>query len=507
MTSLRISPPIGPTDSIDPFDKPNLSLRVFVIEDDADARASLCDVLELDDHRVASAGTAAAALAHPELSRSAVILLDRKLPDATAEGLLPRLKEQAPEAEVIIITGQADLDSAIAALRLGAVDYLLKPINPEALRLELRQLAQRRRAEARAADLGHILENSRNEIYVFDAQTLRFCEVNRGARENVGYSLDELRAMTPLDLKPEFSRESSRESFERLLFPLRGGTQDQIRFETVHRRRDGTLYPVEVHLQRATLDSRVVFLALVTDLTERKRSEQRVLQAERLAAIGKAMTGLAHESRNALQRSQAGLEMLARRLADRPAERELVLRIQKAQEDMHQLFEEVRAYAAPIRLDCKPCDLAELLSAVWDDLAPAREERRARLVRDVGLTDCSCPADCFGLRQVFRNVLENSLAACADPVVIEARFADAALPGGPALAVSLRDNGPGLTPEARDRVFEEFFTTKTRGTGLGMAICRRVVEAHGGRIEVGPGPGAEIVITLPRTPVENGAGA
>ena len=72
--------------------------------------------------------------------------------------------------------------------------------------------------------------------------------------------------------------------------------------------------------------------------------------------------------------------------------------------------------------------------------------------------------------------------------------------GHPALRVAVRDNGPGLDPEQKQRIFEPFYTTKTKGTGLGMAIAKRIVEAHGGQIAVGEagGPGAEIILTLPR---------
>jgi signal transduction histidine kinase len=103
--------------------------------------------------------------------------------------------------------------------------------------------------------------------------------------------------------------------------------------------------------------------------------------------------------------------------------------------------------------------------------------------------------------QVFRNLLENSLAACANAVVIQVECRDAHLNGQPAVEIRIRDNGPGLTPAARQSVFEPFFTTKTKGTGLGMAIARRIVESHGGKISVGDGScsGAEFVITLMRT--------
>ena len=98
------------------------SLRILVIEDDPDARANLRDILELDDHRVEAAGSAAEALARDDWASIAAILLDRRLPDATADELLPRIRRAAPEAAVIVVTGYAVLQGAISALRKGATD-------------------------------------------------------------------------------------------------------------------------------------------------------------------------------------------------------------------------------------------------------------------------------------------------------------------------------------------------------------------------------------------------
>jgi signal transduction histidine kinase len=90
--------------------------------------------------------------------------------------------------------------------------------------------------------------------------------------------------------------------------------------------------------------------------------------------------------------------------------------------------------------------------------------------------------------------------ACTDPVVITWRVCEAELEDGKGLWIMLEDNGPGLSDEHAQRIFEPFFTTKSNGTGLGMAICKRIVEAHGGRIaaESRPGQGARFEITLPR---------
>ena len=103
-----------------------------------------------------------------------------------------------------------------------------------------KDITERRQHEDTIARLGRILDESSNEIYMFDAQTLRFVQVNEGARQNLGYTSEELQALTPLDIKPEFDRDS----FEQLLAPLRGGAQSVVSFVTSHRRKDGSLYPV-----------------------------------------------------------------------------------------------------------------------------------------------------------------------------------------------------------------------------------------------------------------------
>ena len=123
-------------------------------------------------------------------------------------------------------------------------------------------------------------------------------------------------------------------------------------------------------------------IANYRDITERKRAEERALQAERLAAIGQMVTGLAHESRNALQRGQACLEMLALEVADRPRAIDLIGRQQQAQDDLHRLYEEVRNYAAPIRLEPRSCDLPALWRLAWADLEPSRARREAGLRED-----------------------------------------------------------------------------------------------------------------------------
>src|SRR5262249_17372884 len=108
-------------------------------------RENMRDILGLDGYEVESAGSVTEALRVPDWNRFFAIILDRKLPDGSAEGLLPRLKHDAPEAAVIIVTGYQALEGAIAAIRQGAADYILKPVNADLIRSRLAGLAERRR--------------------------------------------------------------------------------------------------------------------------------------------------------------------------------------------------------------------------------------------------------------------------------------------------------------------------------------------------------------------------
>ncbi|MDR3639043.1 MAG: PAS domain S-box protein, partial [Isosphaeraceae bacterium] len=148
-------------------------LHILVIEDDADTRANLRDILEMDDHQVELAGSAADVVEREDWSTISAIILDRRLPDSTADDLLPRLRRAAPDAAVIIVTGYSDLQGAISALRLGATDYILKPIAPDDLRARLRRVAEYRSAQEalRLAERRYrlLVQNSSDIITAFDA--------------------------------------------------------------------------------------------------------------------------------------------------------------------------------------------------------------------------------------------------------------------------------------------------------------------------------------------------
>lgn len=168
---------------------------------------------------------------------------------------------------------------------------------------------------------------------------------------------------------------------------------------------------------------------------------------------------------------------------------------------MEHLHDELRSFAGLIKLNISSGNLAEVWRQAWTNLQVSRTNRDVQLVEETADVDSSGEFDAFRIEQVFRNLFENSLAACSDPVRITVSCRNAEIDGAHYVAVSVRDNGPGLPDEIRPRVFEAFHTTKIKGTGLGMAIAKRFIEAHQGTIDVGDdcSDGAEFVIKLPRS--------
>ena len=235
------------------------------------------------------------------------------------------------------------------------------------------------------------------------------------------------------------------------------------------------------------------------DVTERMEQEQRTRHGERLAAIGQMIAGVAHESRNALQQMQACAQLLAWELEHDTTKRELVADIQTAQDRLHRMFDNLRGYASPLKLNLRPCSIAQLVFQAWESLANLRSHCEATLVDLSVDKSLQCFGDPFHLEQVFRNILENAIAACGQHANIELEYQELLQADQSVLLIIIRDNGPGLTQEQQERIFEPFFTTKSQGTGLGMAIVRQIIEGHRGKIAAKSATtgGMEVEIRLP----------
>jgi PAS domain S-box-containing protein len=294
-------------------------------------------------------------------------------------------------------------------------------------------------AEAERTKLSMILESSLNEIYVFDAGTLRFIHVNSGALQNLGYTLDAIRTMTPLDLKPEFSEAS----FRRMVSPLLQRQKDVIVFQTVHRRANGSLYPVEVHLQLMVSDGEQVFLAIIIDITERKRAEAalRDAQARLQQAQEEERKRIAREIHDAL-----GQQLTMLRFG-------LVKLAQSEQLPSAELRNQVRAMIQPVdtTIDTVRRIATALRPAILDDLGLAAALEW--LVTDFrAKTDTPCDVSLallpeglddtrsLALFRILQEALTNvARHAQATRVMVGLRQI------GDVLELEVRDNGRGLT--------------------------------------------------------------
>ncbi len=361
-----------------------------------------------------------------------------------------------------------------------------------------RDVTQRRLLEEARTSFGRILEESLNEIFVFDAESLRFIQVNRGARENLGYRLEELRAMTAPEIKPECSVENLRERIE----PLRSGRAARIEFETVHRRKDGSLYPVETHLQRVILDDAPVIVEIILDLTERiraaeelSRAERRVRDAEQLASIGTLAAGLAHDIGTPMNVILGYAEMLRGSLDDAD-DRERARLIGEQVRRVSDLIQTLLDLARPQETTRVPVDLAGVLE---ESLGFLGEKLRVREI-EVHRHFAAVP-DILGdprrLHQVFLNLFVNAADAMPEGGSLRVHLS----PAGADVEVRVCDTGGGIPEDQCRRIFEPFFTTKERGkgTGLGLLVSKGIILDHDGTIDVSSevGRGTEFRILLP----------
>lgn len=172
----------------------------------------------------------------------------------------------------------------------------------------------------------------------------------------------------------------------------------------------------------------------------------------------------------------------------------------KALDGLRRAYEDMREYAAPLKLEQTEVSLPEVWREAFADLASRLAEREVHLVEAFEGVNVRCEADGPRLQQVFRNLFENALDACPDPVEIRIVCEETRWNEAPALRIAVIDNGPGVDAAQAGQVLDAFFTTKPKGTGLGLAIVKRIVEAHGGGVEAGsaPGGGFRVRIVLPR---------
>lgn len=343
-----------------------------------------------------------------------------------------------------------------------------------------------------------VLNTAVDSIITIDHKCL-ICSYNPATERMFGYTAQELLGSNISILMPEPYR-SEHDSYVADYIQTRKPSIIGMGRQVTGRRKDGSEFPVHLAVSEFAVRGQQYFTGIVRDLTELERVQKQLLQSERLAAIGQMVTGLAHESRNALQRAQACLDILSLDLQDNKEQLDLARRATTALQDLYRLYDEVRGYAAPIHLEFRECDLSTICHKEWENLAASRRGKLIELVDAADSRRLPCEVDVHRIEQVMRNLLENAIYACGSAGTITVSCKEAQCGDDPAAMITIEDDGCGMSQEVADQIFEPFFTTKQKGTGLGMAIVHRIMTAHGGSVTARPleQGGSQIALLFPR---------
>ncbi len=351
--------------------------------------------------------------------------------------------------------------------------------------------------------LNEAINASSNEVYVFDAETFKFIFVNQGALSNLGYSREELDDMTPWDLKPEYTEASFRAAVE----PLAAGRDRALLFETAHRRKDGSTYPVEVRLQHIAAQSGQVYLAVINDITERKKAERMMREMasmQRVESLGALAGGIAHDFNNMLTGIMANLSLLAARLNEKQ-DKEIISDTLEAARSAQVLTQQLMAFAKGGKPVKKEFRLERPLKEIFN-----LSTRGSSCAHELNLDESlwSVEGDEGQIKQAVNNLLVNALQAMPAGGTLTLTAGNlrleeerGPLPPGNYLRLTVSDAGIGIPADYLTRIFEPYFTTKSQGHGLGLPMTWSVVKNHGGHIEVSsePGKGTRFEILLPAT--------
>jgi PAS domain S-box-containing protein len=258
-------------------------------------------------------------------------------------------------------------------------------------------------------------------------------------------------------------------------------------------RKDGTAFPLHLSVGEITMEGERKFTGILHDLTNRLRMEEQLREQTTLARLGEMAAVVAHEVKNPLAGIRGAIQILADRLPKGSTDLQVVKEIVTRIDSLDQMMKDLLLFARPPHPRRATTDLVPLVRATVDLLSQDPAFAQVDVEIEGGAPPVSADADM--LRIVFQNLLINGAHAMKGKgkirVGIEGRDA--------ACELSFADGGPGISSDIREKIFTPFFTTKSRGTGLGLPTAKRLVEAHQGQLTIDcpPAGGTTVVIRLP----------
>ena len=333
-----------------------------------------------------------------------------------------------------------------------------------------------------------VVESAVDGIVVIDAHG-RIEAFNPAAERLFGYAESETIGRNVTMLMPSPYREEHDIYLARYLAT---GTKKIIGIgrEVQGLRRDGSTFPLHLSVGEMPANGECRFTGILHDLSARTAMEQRLREQTTLASLGEMAAVVAHEVKNPLAGIRGAIQIIGGRLpaesADRPMMKEIIARI----DGLSDLMKDLLLFARPPTPRPQLTDIGRLVEAAAELL------RQDPALRDVAihLEGAATPTmvDVSLLQLVFHNLLVNSGQAMGGRGEIRVSLTEA----DATCRIAFADTGPGIPLDIRDKVFTPFFTTKSRGSGLGLPTCRRLVEAHRGTIDVHCPAGGGTIVTV-----------
>ncbi|MCY1015103.1 hybrid sensor histidine kinase/response regulator [Pyxidicoccus sp. MSG2] len=417
----------------------------------------------------------------------------------------------ASRTQFVVLTPRAPAESEALA-RAGADECVAPPGTHWGARLvslQRRMQAERANVEIqstrRAADfLRSALDGVPDPLFVKDRQH-RWVAVNNAFCQFMGHSAEELLGRSDYDFVPAHEADVFWRKDEQV---FRSGRTDEN--EEAFTDREGRTHTLVTKKAAFTgTDGEGFLVAVIRDVTDRKRLESQLMVAERMASVGTLAAGVAHEINNPLAFVCSNLSFLKERLAQAalspealPELREVVEEAEVGAARVGAIVRDLRTFARADEDRLSPVDVSRVVDGA---LRLVRNElsHRARLVCTLQPVPRVHGND-VRLSQVVVNLLVNALQALPERPADENEVRVSLRAGRPGqVELEVADNGHGMPPEVQRRIFDPFFTTKAvgEGTGLGLSICLTLVQAMGGRIDVSstPGRGSSFRVVLPAT--------
>jgi two-component system sensor kinase FixL len=336
-----------------------------------------------------------------------------------------------------------------------------------------------------------VIESAVDAIIVIDARG-RIEASNPAAERLFGYTEHEVIGQNVSMLMPSPDHEQHDHYLERY---LRTGIHKIIGTgrEVTGLRRDGTTFPLHLSVGETSVAGERKFTGILHDLSARVAIETRLREQEALARLGEMAAVLAHEIKNPLAAVRGAIQVIGTRLPSDSKDAAIVKEIVSRIDSLNELMKDLLLFARPPRPQLMPLQIRPLLSST---AALLRADPALNTVLiDIEGADTTISADPGLLQIVFLNLLVNSAQAVREGGAIKILVESA----NSYCRVMVKDNGPGIVADIREKIFTPFFTTKSRGSGLGLPTAKRLVEAHRGTIDIQcpPDGGTLVTVQLP----------